>query len=928
MAAAVFTVRAGTRVRVSEATVDGSPSHLTGLLREKIDPRPGQPFRRAEATKAAEEMRALLLRLGYGRARVESHESYDPAAAQMRLSFTVDAGPVLTLDLRGDRLPDPGLRARLERLIRDGGAAADALEEGRDLLERAFLELGHRQVAVSYRAEPRPRGEAIVYDVKAGPVAIVESVRVAAEEAVGLEASLLTRPETPLRDRIVEEDVRTLTRLLEDRGFPEAKLVTEVPDGGGRVPVVFRVQEGRRVMVSGVRIDTPVPLPEDSPPRELRLRSGVPYRVRDLARDRASLLSAYRDSGYPDADVVPAVTRSEDGREAQVTLKVIPGTRVDVDHIVIAGLDQTREEVVRRELTLKEGEPFGLNRLLESQRRLAALGIFSRVSVSEIDPESPERRSLLVQVEEAPRTTVAYGIGAAEGDLLRGSVEVTHRNLFGMDRSLSAFARVSFKGSRFLLSYREPFLFGRRQDLFLTAFREEEDRPYFDYQRHGGIVQAVRPLTPTWNLIARYTYQNTDSFNIVNPGEVGREFAFSTLSGPAGSVVNDTRDDPLDPHRGRFVSADLVLSARLLGGNSFAKSFLQAAVYHRLQRRTVLALSGRLGLARTFGLEESIFLPRPDRFYAGGDYSMRGYDTDAVAPLGGNALLLGNAELRIDVGGSVPGGPLQRRRERVPAGLRHRPGQAAGVGRRGPALSHRVRPHPRRLGVQAQSTPRREHFSRAPHDRPCVLASPSSSSPLRPWLRPASSSASWPWSRAPRPDVRSGAHRAAARRPPGGGPGSRDRRAPHVPRGLAPGPDPSQRRGRGARLPDPAHERGGRLRGRGAASPGAPPGLDPALHRVPLRRAGPHRRRGRAEGMGGAAPLQRHDEHRGHGPDSRAIGDEGARRADRSLGEGAAGGYRGPVQPLVVPSPVPNPSDRSVRRAPRSAGRKDRSAST
>jgi outer membrane protein insertion porin family len=649
---AVFTVQKGTRVRVSEAVVEGAPSHLTVLLRDKARPRPGRPFRRAEVTKAAESMRELLVRRGYGRARVEPRESYDPSVARMRLAFTVDAGPALTLELRGDPLPEARLRSRLEQLIREGGAGSDALEEGRDLLERALLDRGHREAAVSYRTEPRPRGEAIVYDVKTGPAAIVGSLRVSADEETGLEAPLLTRPETPLRDRVVEEDVRTLTRTLEDRGYPEAKVDAETPDGGGRVPVVFRVREGPRVTVSSVHIDSPVPLPAGQQPRELRMRSGVPYRVRDLARDRMSVLSAYRDGGYPDAEVVPAVVRSADGREAQVTLKVVPGERVDVDHLVVAGLDHTREAVVRRELTLKEGEPLGLDRLLESQRRLAALGIFERVSVAEIDPESREQRSLRVSVEEAPRTTVAYGIGSAEGDLLRGSVEVTRRNLFGMDRSLSTFARVSFKGSRFLITYREPFLFGRRQEMFVTAFREEEDRPYFDYERHGGFVQAGRLLRPDWNLILRYTYQQTRAFNIVSNEQVGREFAYSTFSGPAAVIVNEMRDDPLDPRRGHFLSADLQLSARALGGNSFLKGFMQASSYQRLNARTVLAVSGRLGLARTFGLEESIFLPRPDRFYAGGDYSLRGFDTDAVEPQGGNALLLGNAELRIDVGRS------------------------------------------------------------------------------------------------------------------------------------------------------------------------------------------------------------------------------------------------------------------------------------
>jgi outer membrane protein insertion porin family len=651
-ATAVFTVRSGIRARVSQATVEGAPAELVVELAGRVRPRRGQPFRRAQATRAAEGMRGALRRRGYGRARVEMREAYDPGAGTVRVLFAVTPGARLKLEVTGDLLPDAGLRPRLARIVRDGGAESDALEEGRDLVEQALVALGHRQAAVSYRFEQRADGEVVVYDVAAGPLTVVESVRVSADSETGLEALLLTRPDTPLQDRVTDTDARTLTRTLQERGYPEAGVEVEVQDGGGRLPVLFRVQEGQRVTVGSVTIDAPVPLPASSAPRELRLRPGAPYRVRDLARDRMNLLSAYRDGGYPDADVVPEATRSEDAATAIVVLHVHAGTRVDVDHVVVSGLEHTKEEVIRRELTVKEGEPLGLDRLLESQRRLAALGIFDRVSIAEIDPESPGMRSLRVHVEEAPRITVAYGIGSAENDPLRGSVEVTRRNLFGMDRSLSTFARVSFKGSRFLTTYREPFLFGRRQELFVTAFREEEDRPFFDYVRLGGFAQASRPLAPGWNMIGRYTYQQTDSFNIENPGQVGREFTTSTFSGPTATAINDTRDDPLDPRRGHFLTADVQLSHRVLGGDTFLKGFAQGAVYRRLDARTVIALSGRLGLARTFGLEESLFLPRPDRFYAGGDYSLRGYESDAVEPLGGNALVLGGAELRFSLGRS------------------------------------------------------------------------------------------------------------------------------------------------------------------------------------------------------------------------------------------------------------------------------------
>jgi outer membrane protein insertion porin family len=186
--------------------------------------------------------------------------------------------------------------------------------------------------------------------------------------------------------------------------------------------------------------------------------------------------------------------------------------------------------------------------------------------------------------------------------------------------------------------------------MFTSAFREEGERPFFDFVRYGGTVQTARALSPRWSLIVRAGYQRVHVFNVINPGQVSREFGNYAVAGPSSSVVNDTRDDPLEPHRGRFLTADVEYSDKRLGGDTFVKGLVQASVYERLTSRVVLALNGRLGLARTLGLEESIFLPQAERFYAGGDYSLRGFSLDSVLPSGGNALLLGSAELRVDAG--------------------------------------------------------------------------------------------------------------------------------------------------------------------------------------------------------------------------------------------------------------------------------------
>lgn len=659
---AVFHVVPGPRARVGSVAFDGDAVPVAALAAQA--PRPGEPFVRARAEKAAEAMRRSLVHAGRWESTVTLRESYDPAAARVALTYEVRPGGVVTVDLRGAKVPG-SLRGAVETLVRDGRLRGDAVEEAADRIEEHLHRKGHRNAAVSHRDEISGSGaRKLVYEIVPGPLGTVASVEVAGENAPVLGLPLATRAGAPLQDRLVEEDARSLRRVLEDAGYPEALVEPEVPEGGGLLPVVFRVRAGTRVRVKSLDVVLPAGTTTDDVPRELRLRAGEPYRVRDLVHDRDGLLTSYRNLGYLQAVVSPEVSLNPEGNEATVILRVVPGPLTRVDRLVTSGLHDTSEDVVRRELLLAEGEPLGLQKLLESQRRLGALGLFQSVRLVEMDPESVDRRSVVVATEEAPRTTIAYGVGYAERDLLRGSVEVTRRNLFGMDRSLSTFARGSFRGSRLLTTYREPYLLGRRQELLATGYREEEERDGFSFVRYGGLLQSVRRLSSPWNLIVRYTYQQTSTFGVKIPlDEVDRQYQSSTVSGPSASVINDTRDDPLEPRRGHFLGADVQFTSRLLGGDTFVKAFVQASRYARLNTRVLVATGARLGLARTFGLGEPLRLPIPDRFFAGGPYSLRGFETDSAGPLepttsgplapaGGNALLLGGAELRIDAGRS------------------------------------------------------------------------------------------------------------------------------------------------------------------------------------------------------------------------------------------------------------------------------------
>ncbi|MGE0452888.1 MAG: BamA/TamA family outer membrane protein [Vicinamibacteria bacterium] len=643
--AASFRIDAGPRAYVRGLRAVGMPPEAPDAT-PRLRPKRGQPFRREQSREAASRLEGDLRALGRWRASVAVEESYDPRVGRVDLLFRVEPGPRCSLAFEGSRLP-AGLRAEVEERLREEGLRPDALEEASDRIQQVLEERGHRSPRASWHEESDAGGTLVRFVIEAGAQAEVASVEITGWQPAEGAPSLATRPGESLREATIEADVATLLRLLREAGHAEAQVEAEVAEGGGLTPVRFRVRPGPRTLVSRVEL-TGAPADLELP--ALRVVAGQPLRMDDVARDRAALLGALHDRGFLRAEAAPEIATEQEPPGARVSYALEPGEQVRIGEIVVAGLRDTRETVVRRELRVAEGDPLGAAALRESQRRLQALGLFERVVFRELDPGAPRQRRLALELAEGPRTAVAYGLGYSERDLLRASVEVTRRNLNGLDRTLSTFARISFRSSRLLASFREPRLLGRKQELFLTAFREDEDRDSFDFVRHGLLAQTARDIAPRLSLITRYVFQRTRTFNIEVPiEEIDREFQSSLFSGPSASLVFDTRDDPLDPRRGGFAGLDAQVSSTLLGGDDFGKTFLQASVYRPLSARLVLATGARLGLGWTYG-EAPPQLALPDRFYAGGDYSLRGYAVDAVDPSGGNALVLVGTELRVDLG--------------------------------------------------------------------------------------------------------------------------------------------------------------------------------------------------------------------------------------------------------------------------------------
>lgn len=712
-------VDAGPRARMAAVTLEGETPWSQATLLARLGLAPGRPIDEAALERRLDEVVADLRRQGYYEARHSHRLAVSEDGERAEVTVRVDAGPHVSVRFEGDPLPRDQ-RDELVPIAREASIDEDLLEDSSRRIVEYLRSAGYWRAEATYARRAAEREVQIVFTVARGPlyrIAAVEIVGATARSRAEIEQLLHARPGSPFVEAVFDTDVAAIVERYRRLGYTEAQVdpaIEELPaprSGSAaerQVRLRLIVREGPRTLVAAVAFSGHRAFTEDRLRRLVNTRPGEPLYRPQLAADREALVLAYLNEGYPQATVEVEVGFEADRTRAIVTFRIQEGPQLRVDHILIVGNVRTDTAVIRREVLLQPGSPLGLDELVESQRRLAALGLFRRVRLSELDHGVENRRDLLVTVEEAPATVVGYGGGLEVGQRLRraaatggaeerleaaprGFVELSRRNLAGKNRALDLFARISlrprdrpndptrdgfaFSEYRVLATYREPRPAGWAADLVITGFLEQAVRSSFNLNRQGVVAELRRRLAPRASLSTRYSYQRNRLFDERLTAEdrplVDRLFPQVKLSTFSTSVARDTRDDPVDPVRGALVEADTELASRALGSEvGFAKTSVQAFFYRPLPgtRRTLLAAGARLGLAAPFprtiptpegpeGVAVVREVPASARFFAGGDTTVRGFALDRLGdentidkggfPKGGNGLLIFNAELRL-----------------------------------------------------------------------------------------------------------------------------------------------------------------------------------------------------------------------------------------------------------------------------------------
>ncbi|MFH0855329.1 MAG: outer membrane protein assembly factor BamA, partial [Candidatus Omnitrophota bacterium] len=472
-----------------------------------------------------------------------------------------------------------------------------------------------------------------------------------------------------LKDEVLREDIERLKSFYHRQGYIYAEVSYEIKIDPKRpfLYITIKIREDKKYLVGSLFIKGNRDIAE----YEIlnKLNACVPGKVfsqEALKEDIANISSLYFDRGYVAAQVEESTSLNSYTGRVDISYNIAEHDVAYVDKIKIKGNVKTKDLVIRRELRIRPGDKFDGEKLRRSKERLQNLGFFEEISYETQDTAAANKKDLIVEVKESKTGAFSFGGGYSTVDEFVGFVEIEQKNFdwknfpyfTGAGQDLRLRASMGTLTSGFDLSFTEPWLFDYPLSFGFDAYKRTHDRETdigygYDEDLTGGDLRLAKEITEYVKASLSYRYNSIEITNIIDTAssDLKSEEGKNIITGPEIGLIYDSRDNIFDTHRGDVLSGTLQCVGGVFGGDKdFLKLSGRASHFFPLFRNSVLELRARAGLADTYGNTEKI--PIYERFFAGGAYSIRGYDERKVGPvdsaskdpLGGESLLIGNVE--------------------------------------------------------------------------------------------------------------------------------------------------------------------------------------------------------------------------------------------------------------------------------------------
>jgi len=629
---------------------------------------------------------------------------YDAETNRAIPALRIDAGPRIDVRVVGAKVS----HGKLERYVpvfEEHAVDHDLLVEGARNLRDYFQTQGYFDADVEFKEQNVINDRATIdFLVSTGTRHKLVSIQIsgnryfrseAIRERMFLQpASFLAFPHGRYSGNLLARDEDSIRNLYESNGFRDVQVTHRIEDDYrgkvGDIAVFIKIEEGPQYFIEALNVEGIEHLDKGAILDGLSSVAGQPFSDFNVAVDRDTILAKYFENGFPNATFEWSSKPAARLYRVDLAFVIQEGRQQFVRGVLVSGNHVTRESMIDRNLKLNAGDPLSPTAITETQRRLYDLGVFARVDAAIQDPDGQiDDKYVLYNLEEASRYSLATGIGAelgriggcqtcldapagATGFSPRVSVDITRNNLWGLTHSLSLRTRVSTLEQRALLVYSWPrFLDHDRLTVSITGlYDNSRDVRTFNYKREEGSVQLTQKFGKTVTAFYRFSFRRVGVSDLKITRLLIPQLSQPVRVGiPSINLVQDRRDDPVDPHKGIYNTVDFGLADQIFGSQvNFLRFLARNATYHPLHKRLVLARSTQFGVMKAINYTGNPLeaIPLAERFFAGGGTSHRGFpedqagprDTSTGFPLGGSALLFNQTELRFPLIGDNIGGVL------------------------------------------------------------------------------------------------------------------------------------------------------------------------------------------------------------------------------------------------------------------------------
>lgn len=434
-------------------------------------------------------------------------------------------------------------------------------------------------------------------------------------------------------DRI-EYDKEMLRRFYNNKGYADFNTISSIAQinrNKNNFFITFLVEEGIKYNFGEIKIINYI---EKFDPEiineKITIKKGETYNAEAIENIINNIVELMSEKSYAFANIEPKLIKNKEEKTIDVNFIINESPRIFINHINISGNTRTIDEVIRRELRIKEGDAYNINKINRSKQRLENLNFFEKVEINSFRDGNSDKINIEINVKEKKTGELNLGVGYSSINRSSINAGIRENNFLGTGRTVALNVQKSFTDLGADFSYNKPYFLDRTIDVGFDVARANSSRRAgraFETKSSSFQLNAGYSIMEFLNHYVSYSYKKQVNGNFANFASSDSLFLTRNfLTSAIDNVLSyDKTNNRIDPRRGYFITVSHSYAG--LGGNVKYSKFIGKAAYFMptINEDIILRLIARGGYIQGVGQDLSY-----QNYLSLNGNDIRGFDLNGI----------------------------------------------------------------------------------------------------------------------------------------------------------------------------------------------------------------------------------------------------------------------------------------------------------